>query len=60
MTESADTNHPNPEESPPKKQLPNFLARVTGVNPGWLRSLLIPTLALLVALIFGAIFIALG
>ena len=59
MTESNDTNHPNHEESPTKRQLPNFLARVTGVNPGWLRSLLIPTLALLVALIFGALFIAL-
>ncbi len=59
MTESTDTNHPNPKESPPEKKLPNFLARVTGVNSDWWRSLLIPTLALLAALIFGAIFIAL-
>jgi simple sugar transport system permease protein len=59
MTESTDTNHPNPKESSPKKQLPNFLARIIGNDAGWWKSLLIPTLALLIALIFGAIFIAL-
>lgn len=56
MTESTDNNHPNPKESSPKKQQPNFLARVTG---GWWKSLLIPTLALIIALIIGAISIAL-
>jgi len=59
MTESTDNNHPNPKESSPKKQQPNFLARVTGNGSGWWKSLLIPTLALIIALIIGAISIAL-
>jgi ABC-type uncharacterized transport system permease subunit len=59
MTESVGSNHPNSKESPPKKQPPNFLARITGVSTGVGKALLMPTLALLVALIFGAIFIAL-
>ncbi len=59
MTESTDTNLTNPEKSPPEKPPSNLFARITGINTGWIRSLLIPTLALLVALIFGAVFVAL-
>jgi ABC-type uncharacterized transport system permease subunit len=58
MTESTDTKHKNQKNSPPEKEPSNLLARITGVNTGWLRSLLLPTLALLVALIFGAVIIA--
>ena len=58
MTESTDTNLTNQENSPPEKPPSNLVARITGINSGWLRSLLLPTLALLVALIFGAVIIA--
>jgi len=58
MTESTDINLTNGENSPPEKPPSNLFARITGLNTGWLRSLLLPTLALLVALIFGAVIIA--
>jgi ABC-type uncharacterized transport system permease subunit len=58
MTESTDINLTNQENSPPEKPPSNLVARITGINSGWLRSLLLPTLALLVALIFGAVIIA--
>jgi len=53
MTESTDTNLINPEKSPPEKPPSNLFARITGIDTGWIRSLLLPTLALLVALILG-------
>ena len=59
MTKSTDTNLINPEKSPPEKPPSNLFARFTGINTGWIRSLLLPTLALFVAMIFGAVFIAL-
>ena len=59
MTESNDTNLKNPEKTTPEKPPSTLFARIAGINTGWLRSLLLPTLALLVALVFGAIFIAL-
>lgn len=57
MTESVGS--PTPNDTPPKTQRPNFMDRVTGVGTGVGKALLMPTLALVIALILGAIFIAL-
>jgi len=59
MSESAGFPTPNLDEISPQEQPSNFLARATGVGSGVVQALLVPTLALLVALIFGAIIIAL-
>lgn len=57
MTESVGS--PTPNDTPPKTQRSNFMDRVTGVGTGVGKALLMPTLALVIALILGAIFIAL-
>jgi len=59
MSESAGFPTPNLDEISPQEQPSNFLARATGVGSGVVQALLVPTLALLVALIFGAFIIAL-
>lgn len=59
MSESVGSPTPNPEETSPQEQSSSFLARASGIGSGAARALLVPTLALLVALIFGAIIIAL-
>jgi ABC-type uncharacterized transport system permease subunit len=58
---SEDTGSPtlNPEETPPKEQPPNFLERATGSRADIGQAILVPTLAILSALIIGAIIIAL-
>ncbi len=58
MTDSVDSPQPNPEKAPPKDQQSSSFARITGVGTGLGRALLLPTLALLLALIIGAFLIA--
>ncbi|NOR90253.1 MAG: ABC transporter permease [Anaerolineales bacterium] len=58
MTDSVDSPQPNPEKAPPKDQQSSSFARITGVGTGLGRALLLPTLALLSALIIGAFLIA--
>lgn len=58
MTDSVDSPQPNPEKAPPKDQQSSSFARITGVGTGLARALLLPTLALLLALIIGAFLIA--
>jgi simple sugar transport system permease protein len=58
VTDSVDSPQPNPEKAPPKDQQSSSFARITGVGTGLGRALLLPTLALLSALIIGAFLIA--
>lgn len=58
MTDSVDSPQPNPEKALPKDQQSSSFARITGVGTGLGRALLLPTLALLSALIIGAFLIA--
>lgn len=59
MTEMVGPPESGPEEKLPKDQQPNMLARATGVGSGLRQALLMPTLALVAALIVGAFLIAL-
>lgn len=59
MSETTNSPAPNPEDSSPEVQPSNFLARATGVGSSIVQALLVPTLALLVALIIGAFIIVL-
>jgi simple sugar transport system permease protein len=59
MNETEDSSPPGREEVIPEDQQPNLFDRVTGVGAGLRQALLMPTLALLVALIVGAFLIAL-
>jgi ABC-type uncharacterized transport system permease subunit len=56
MNEGTGSPAPNPEE---KERPPNFLERATGSRSGVLQAILVPTLAILSALIIGAFIIAL-
>jgi ABC-type uncharacterized transport system permease subunit len=58
VTDSVDSPQPNPEKAPPKDQQTSSFARITGVGTDLGRALLLPTLALLSALIIGAFLIA--
>ena len=59
MNEHPSSPSPNPEETSPEEQPSKFLARATGARSGALQALLVPTLAILAALIIGAFIIAL-
>ena len=59
MTETVDSPPSAPEETPPKSWQPGWLVRATGVGASLGKTLLMPALALLAALIFGAFIIAL-
>jgi ABC-type uncharacterized transport system permease subunit len=60
MTEPAGSSRPNQEGSTSEEGRPgNTLARILGTGSGALRAILLPTLALVAALILGAIIIAL-
>jgi simple sugar transport system permease protein len=59
MTEDTGSPAPNPEETSPEEQAPNFLERATGARSGILQAILVPTLAILSALLIGAFIIAL-
>jgi len=59
MSEDTGSPTPIPEETSPEEQPPNFLERATGARSGVLQAILVPTLAILSALIIGAFIIAL-
>jgi simple sugar transport system permease protein len=59
MSEDTGSPTPNPEETSPEEQPSNFFTRATGVGSGAVQALLVPTLAILAALVFGAFIIAL-
>jgi ABC-type uncharacterized transport system permease subunit len=58
MTEITGSSAPTPSEMQPNKEPATFLERVTGVGVGVGKALLMPTLALIISLIIGAIIIA--
>ncbi len=53
------TSAQTPESSPPEDQTPQWFVRVTGIGESLGRALLMPVLALVAALIVGAVIIAL-
>jgi ABC-type uncharacterized transport system permease subunit len=59
VNDSINSPQPNSEEAPPKDQQSSSFARITGVGTGLGRALVLPTLALLSALVLGAFLIAL-
>jgi ABC-type uncharacterized transport system permease subunit len=59
MSEQPGSPEPKPEEKQPEEQPSTFLERATGSRSGVLQAILVPTLAILSALIIGALIIAL-
>ena len=59
MSEQSGSPEPNPEEKSLEEQPSTFLERATGSRAGIVQAILVPTLAILSALIIGAFIIAL-
>ncbi|MGW8224606.1 MAG: ABC transporter permease [Anaerolineales bacterium] len=59
MSEQTGAPAPNPEETSPEERPSTFLERATGSRAGIGQAVLVPTLAILAALIIGAFIIAL-